>query len=402
MGQDGMSFEDFLNHDSRGAEGTFLKNWKDAGSVVVWLHTRSKIHPRHVHQFPYVDKVEDRETQAVKRVLRSLRFGCWESEQVLAKRYKRDDVTGERELPPDVCPGCLLLEALVVDKKLPGDAVVFSAEARDRDGNPVKVALVKGYLTGAFKKTSQSWKQDIGVRDTWLCTVVQDGHPEYGPKVSEIPTSLAESIRREIKKQMDSLGVDDGNPLKNPYALKWRYNKEAKSPRDYYEAYRFAQAKLTEEVRLQIVVTDPPDISQYARRGNPFTLRSVVEETLTPEARRVLDLDAIFAKSEAVARESEEGGDAEPRRPREEPRERQAEAPTPADQGGGRRRKKAEPPPEPMGDPCDECGAPMRRGQLRCEKCGAEYEDDPAPSPQQSPAGQRVDNTDAVDDDLPF
>ncbi len=63
-----------------------------------------------------------------------------------------------------------------------------------------------------------------------------------------------------------------------------------------------------------------------------------------------------------------------------------------------RRRKKAEPEPEPMGEPCDECGAVMKKGQLKCSKCGTEYEDDAAAAPKAAPAKAAA----ASDDDDPF
>lgn len=410
----GMDLGDFLGEETRSSRGSWLKNWKDAGSVVVWLHTRSKIHARFAHQFPYVDVQEDKETRQVKRVLRQLKFGCWESDAVLSKRYFRNSVTGERDVPPVICPACLLQEAIVDDDRMKGDATVFAVKGRNWQGEPAEANYRKGNLTGEFARTKTSWKENIDVRKTYLFTVVLDKVPGDGPKIAEESQALGDAVRNAIRQQMDSEGSEAGNPSLNPYAFKWVFNAKTSSPKDFYSAYAFRQARLTDEIRDQITVVEPSDLAPYCRRGDPHALRTAVEAALTDEARRALDLDPVFARSMA---EVERGGDGEERvEPRRPPQRhaRTSDAQAALQQQGGRRRKKVDdrPPEPPPAEPCDECGAPMRRGQTKCGKCGTEYEDDGlGSSPDPTPSGRQGVPADAhtaskaaedYDDDIPF
>jgi hypothetical protein len=388
-----MGLDDFLKEETRASRGEWLKSWKKEGSIVVWLHTRAKIHGRWAHQFPYVEAREDKETRKVTRVLRQLKFGCWESDAILTKRAFRDK-DGAREMPPGVCPLCLLQEAVIADSKLAGDTIIFRAKGSDWEGAPAEVAYQKGNLTGEFKRTSKSWKENIDVRKTYLFTVVVDRAPGEGPKIAEESQSLGDAVRMLIKQEIDSEGAEAGNPSVTPYALKWTFDKDSKKPADFYKAYRYRQAKYTDEIQEQIAAADPPNLATYCAKGDVFTLRSYVEAAMTAEAKKVFDLDEFFAKAEAIAEKENGGKKAEPRTAA------RSEAQEPAPAEGGRRRKKVEAKPEPMGDPCDECGRPMKKGQLKCS-CGAEYEDDATavPEPQSS---RRTEPAPDEDDDLPF
>jgi hypothetical protein len=214
-------------------------------------------------------------------------------------------------------------------------------------------------------------------------------------KISEESQALGDAIKAAISHEMDSEGEEAGNPMVTPYCFKWVFDKDSKSPKDFYKAYRYRQAQLDDEVRALIIDADPPSMSSFTQRGSPFTLRAAIEAAITPEAKEAIDLGKAFAKAEAEAEKEEGTSAAEPRRARtEEPTESQST---------GRRRKKAEPAPEPMGDPCDECQAPMKLGQTKCGKCGAEYEDvEPAIRTSPTPAPKRNPIIEEDDSDLPF
>lgn len=398
--RDGMGLGDFLNESAGSSKGDWLKSWKENGSIVVWLHTRAKIHARFAHQFPYVEAREDKETRRVVRVLRSLKFGCWESDAVLAKARWRNQVTGEREVPPVICPLCLLNEAIMADTKLPDDAEIFHVEGRSWDGSePREARYIKGNLTGKFARNKESWKQSVDVRKSYLFCVVPAENIDGGPKITEESIAIGEAVKLVIKQEMDSEGDEAGNPAISPYAFKWTYDAKAKSPKDFYKAYRFRQAKLTDEVRDQIISAEPPSIAQFCRRGDVFALRAYVEAALTDKAKKVIDIDACFTAAEAEAEREDGRGAAERRRTTDD-----VQDPMPS---GSRRRKKTEPAKEPPGEPCDDCGAPMTKGQLKCGKCGAEYEDDSQPAQQTRRAEpltrvpERAPEHE-VDDDLPF
>lgn len=409
MSGDGMDLESFLAEGKR-SKGAFLKKWTKDGSIVVWLHTRARIHKRYQHQFHFVEAKEDKETRKIRRLVQFMRFGCWEGDEVWATRRNRE--TGLLESPPKLCPMCRLKEALIAlpEKKLAADAVVFRMKGVNWDDEEVVLKYVKGHLTGEFERTKTSWKTTLDLGAKYLFSVLVDADPEGGVKITEESDSLGQAVRKVIAQEIDSKGDEDGNPYEHPYALKWVYDETA-SPKDKYKAYRYDKAKLTDEVRMQIIDLDPPDLAPYVKPGDVGLLRSYVEASITPEAKAVLDLDDIFGPAEKLAAQQEGGEDAEPRRrpaPRETDEEVRDAHRMPVDEGGGRRRKKAapEPEPEPAGDPCDECGAPMKKGQLKCGKCGTEYEsdDEPAPAkpdPKQPKAKDAVPAKKAEDDD-PF
>lgn len=404
----GMTLDDFLGDTGR--KGSFLTGWKKGGSVVVFLHPRARIYKRYQHQFHYVEAVEDKETRKVRRVVRFMRFGCWEGEVVWGTRRDRD--TGLLEVEPKLCSMDRLKEALIrlPEKKLAGDAVVFRMRGVNFDDEEVVVKYTKGFLTGEFKPTKTSWKQTLDLKQSWLLSAIPATKPEGGCKIMEETDSVGQALRRAIKERIDSKGDEDGNPFVRPVAWKLSYDEDA-SPKDKYTVHSQEKVPVTDEVKAQFAA-DPPDLSPYVKRGDATLLKTYMLTYATDEAKAVIDFDVIFAPSIAAGEKERGGEDAEPRRQQrreavEDEPERKA---APAEASGGRRRKKAEPEPEPMGDPCDECGYVMKKGQLKCGGCGTEYEDDP-PTPKGDgvkPEGggkvksETVADDDPFDDSLPF
>lgn len=399
----GMGLDDFLN-ESTGSRGSWLKNWKDDKSIVVWLHTKTPIHARYVHQFPYIESVEDKESGEIKKVLRFYRFGCWESERVIAKRRFRDKVTGERDLPPDICPYCLLEEWLVQDEKIPDDTVVFELpDAKDWNGDPSPVSYKMGNLTRRWDRTGTSWKESIEVRKTYLFGIVNNAAPEDGVQIAEQAQQLGDAVRDCIKQEIDSNGVEAGNPLTSPYAIKWAYNKKA-SPKDKYKAFRFNKAEMTDEIKEAISGTDPPDLAPHCKRGDAKKLRAYTEDALSDAVKDHIDLDQFFGK--VIAEQEKEEGEqpAEERKPQPKAQTRspsgEKEAGKPSPKWGRRRKKKEPEKPKVEMIPCDDCQTPMEATATKCSKCGAEYEvgADPEPEPKQ----ESKQETSAFDDDIPF
>lgn len=399
----GMGLDDFLSEGSK--RGAWLEDWRKKGEIDVWLHTKSRIYARYAHSFPFLESVEDKETRRIRKVLRWHKFGCLESIKVLESRFFRDKVTGEREVPPVVCPLCVFDELLRADERLPDDAVIFAIPgAMDFKGKPTPVSHVKGNMTGVWK-TAESWKDKIDPRKTYLIAVVPEGQAGDGVQITEEASALGDALRAAIKHAMESKGAEAGNPALHPYAFRWRYH-EKEVPARKYEVFPVEQIALAEEVRVLIVDEPPPDLSQFTKTGDPRVLRAYFDEALTPAAREVFDVDAIFAPALAAF---PEGGGTERRERRAETPEQKRDAhrlpqapvagsaspgraapastPSAAPTPTGRRRKVAKPAEPPRircdgpdgGPPCDAMLLPT---DAKCPKCGVEYEvDAPAAAP---------------------
>ena len=117
----------------------------------------------------------------------------------------------------------------------------------------------------------------------------------------------------------------------------------------------------------------------------------MLEKHATPLAMKVLPWDDIFDVAMMAEPESEEN-DAKP-----EPEQKAPAQSKPAEKA----------PEADLDDPCDDCGAEMRKGQTKCTRCGAKYADDApaqAAAPKEEPkAPPPPPSGDAVyDADVPF
>src|SRR5690606_11423733 len=102
---EGLGFEDFLDHSQHAGGGSFLSNWKEDGSIIVWMHPKARIHVIWSHRWFRFAKDEDGQGGEYK----GNRFNCLEDEKTLQRqRYRLQD--GTREHPPTTCPHCLLIE----------------------------------------------------------------------------------------------------------------------------------------------------------------------------------------------------------------------------------------------------------------------------------------------------
>jgi hypothetical protein len=393
-----MTLDEALAREGKRGGGAFLKDWKDDGEIVVWLHTKSDIWSRFTHPFPYIDVKEDKETRKVKRVLRSMRFGCLEADSVNEKRRFKDDVTGLREYPPVVCPLCLLIERLRAATDLPNETLVVNLpDARNYEGDPTPVEYKKDNVIGEAPRTGKSWMKSIDLRQTYLFAVVADETPTDGVRVADEAYGLGSSMFKMIKQQKESEGEEAGDPRRSPFAIKWVYNEKA-APSDKYTCFRFNKVKLTPEVNA-LIRGDLPDLGQYCEPGNVIALRAYVEEALTAEARKVVDIDALFAEAEKTQKAR---GEPTEQRRRPEAAGNGSSAKPAAAAGplvAGRRRKVEDPKPAPVQTiPCDECQTPMRPDQTECTKCHAKYEiDSQATVPAEPTHAREYD-----DEDIPF
>lgn len=433
----GMSLDEFLGHKSseRGSGGKILQ-WRKRKppAITTWLHTKANLVALWRHGWP---RLVEMERDGAKQVeVWGGTFNCHEQEDVLRRQYKRTH-EGERIVPPQVCPICLLAEYLrteVQAGRLAWTEPVFRFEGDVPDQTNVLTAagIYNGFsgdmtrdevadLRRAGIRRDEAWKQNAMAKCSYVFSIADNDAPGEGVQVCVETTALGDAVKRVIRDQMDALGETEGHPLKTPYAIKWEYHPDEVEFNRKYRALAMPRAVLTPEIQALIVDAPPPDIQPIISKGNVASLRTAMET----HALIDLPFDRLFAAAE---------GSAEQVAPKQEPRtavgqvaqrpprtgRREAPEPEPAPAVATRRRaappKPAEPvmPNYPAGTvmlPCDSCGAKMADTDTTCWKCGAKYEVEAEAAPtvakaKPAPRGAPVKAAPAAvadpDDDMPW
>lgn len=415
-----LAMSQFLGHQTRsGSTSQFLRGWRKRHPAAVnfVLHTKAPIVALWQHGLPRIYEQKDEKTGSVTRRVFSGSFNCIEDESVLLKQYRRDRNTGERILPPVVCPVCLLLEhlrGLYDDGQIGFTDVLFRWEGDIPEetqtlsyggmlnlyGNDHLTDEEKTAMRQAGVKPSEAWRENSWAKCNYVFVGVDADEPEAGVQIAIETTALGDAVKECIHSQLTSLGDHDGNPMLNPYAIRFEHHKSAKEFNKKYKAIAMPRVPVTDQI-MELITGDPPDLENVIRPGNVTKLRAELEARCVLKNKNLIPWDDIFGPAERAGfgtpgtNEDEEAEEAAKEAEKATAsmtatRKKEAQAAVPA--GGGRRRKKdpePEPEPEPASDvemiPCDECGAPMPADATTCPKCGAEYELDDEPTEQASP-----------------
>lgn len=419
----GLDLEEFLGHDpdagkGGGGGGNWLKKWKDKGKLTFWLHALSKIHPVWGHKFIEVGEAKEEGSDKKKPVLRFPHFVCPDNPEVYANQFFREN--GVLKVLPNRDPFIYLREWLrwVGEKELlPLDAIVF--EWTDYKQNNQLIRWSLGRVSGLVKSNQTNWNHTIDAKLSYLLTVVDHDNLALGPKLTSESKMVGQELKKIIQREMESNGTEKGNPFKNPYAFRLKYDEKAKSFNDTYSLFRFNDAVYTREVWDQVWREDAPDATPYTQfqETDMVKIRAAFQTAMQID----LPLDLIFSTEledrRAVLRGAgapgtkprKPAGAAESARPSAEPGAPRPSSSRPPPPGGEAapvsrnappppdasnageaapppRRKKVEaappaPPPKPdvPMTKCDECGTPMKFTDSKCPKCGAEYEVDGEP-----------------------
>src|SRR6185312_14648274 len=358
----GMTLAQFMTQGTGGRRNKYLdKKWKERGFAHVWLHPSAPILGLARHQFTRIHVNEDRETGAKTRDVYGDQLGCYESEEVQESANFRDKVTYRREVPPCVCPMCIMQEhliELIVQKKIDWRLPIFKFEGTDprktkiyhaggftgmfqwkpeklplhcklvdlsgaESGDPnVRAAQLAGqdpffpaskWLGPVYQKgDNAAFSQDARVKPEFVFTVVDNDDVQAGVQVmfggkglaGKVQDAIAKAIK-EARCPSDPEGVK-GDPQRHPYVIRLEFNKVA-GERDmtkYYDAMPMRQIPLTQQV-YELLRSTPPDASKLAERFNLKQLRARLEEHMLVK----LPLDSYFAK--ALELEAREKADAE-------------------------------------------------------------------------------------------
>ncbi len=325
---------------------------------------------------------------------------CHEKEDVLAKQYKRNRETGEREAYPKACPICRLIETVhgMVDAgQLSITKPIFKFETDDPNAKVGRLVLHAGGLYNAFGRKDlgddivaemrkanislkEAWRENAQAKSAYLFCVVDHDAPDNGVQIAIEGAALGDAIRDVIDGACESLGREDGDPRRNPYAIMWKHIPEAKAFGDQYRALRLEKLEPTEEV-LELIRGEAPDVSRDIKPFNIQQMRGMLEK----HALVKLPWDEIFdvpgAGEKAAEGDEEEGERPKSRTPRPAARKPPESV---RDMAAQARAKKPKPPKEDEVE-CDVCGKPMPESAPECPHCGEKYgldaEDEAAPLP---------------------
>ena len=440
----GLGLEDFLNQSQRGGKA-ILERWKEAGSIIVWPHVGAMIASQGImrrfsHTFLIEDEVEDKDRpDRMKMITRYPRFVCPDSDVIADAGAKwRDKKTGVHNALTDgprvvTDPFIIVREHLfhmVKNDLLSTDQTVFSWADHKTRG---RIEWMAGHITGHVERGRDNFGANLDAKCEYIFIVVQNEDPGAGPTITFETKTLGDAVRKLFKDEMESNG-DKGDPRSHPYAMKWTYDKHAKTPALSYTAARYNRAECSDAIWDAMNTEEWPDASKYAvaQEGDMEKIREALEKATQID----LPLDEIFSEdpdvrlkvangnyaksmrsgvssSAGAARQPSQervppapqgtGATRPPTRPGadvpatrgaaparqttqadREPPQRTAAAPAPATEPApqSRRKKVEKPEPEPVKapepseptEPCENCGHPMLLTESKCPKCGTEYE----------------------------
>jgi len=292
--QDGrMGLDEFLDHTGAGSGGRgFLGNWKENGRLDVWLHPGGSFAALWSHR--WLRLVKDRESELL--ILRGWRWKCMEKESILKKqKYREDD--DSREIPPTVCPVCLLIEWMRVEVNegrlaWTDEVFRFTPEDESQEEAVLHAGGMTGQIGEAFKKKTitrddkvelrraairgdEVYKEEVAARLQYVFTVVPHDDADGGCVIAIEPQTVGDKTKKVIRDRQEDDGKEKGNPLLNPYAFRWVYdaNKEFSAK---YDVKPMLSLTPSDDVQAAFD-EDPPDIGDIIAAGNVAEMRLSME-----------------------------------------------------------------------------------------------------------------------------
>lgn len=401
MPKSALSLDDFMGHKTSAPRGEYLesaKNWPlvegskpPVKGVNVVLHTQNSIYVLWRHGVPRV--VADKK-DADKLSIWNGNYVCFENEDVLKQQFKRHD-DGTRKLAPKSCGICKMNEWVyqqIINNKLPWTKEVFRFEATSSQDSRVihaggmcnlfgrndladdeKAELKKH---GIFLK--DAWKENCNAKANYMFLVVDYDNPGSGVQVAIEPSGLGDKVQTMIADRRQSLGMDEGNPQKNPFVMQWTYN-EAPGIEfgKKYHARSIDKWKVTQEDEPDVwdlIHQEPPSVDNIIRPFKILEVRAALEEACLIS----MPWDQFF------------GDDGSQQQDEPEERARPGRQAAADSKPSGR---KAAPPDELAEEEfdCDACDkGPVPASAKKCPFCGIKFAGaEPDPEPEEAPPPRR-------------
>lgn len=277
MAERGMSFSEFQK-EKIFSGGNRLRNWKEDGEVTVWIHTGTKIYRRLFHLLKYVTQKQNETTGKIEKAIGYFPFVCHEE---VADYFNKKN-SGY----PSHCPVCRFIEWLEYNGEVEHDVTVWDASVGNRK---LDVVCTKADFIGDTEGGGD-YRLSFKPALQYIMGVIDNDNVDDGIVVSTEKLSIGEGIKKAIRQEMDRKGPELGDPAINPYAFKWKMNKKARLPADFYEVYVYEQADYTEEIE-KLLNSEGLDLSSWVTFGNTDKLYEIMREHITLEG---VPLDEFF------------------------------------------------------------------------------------------------------------
>lgn len=421
----------FLGHKRGGGGATFLKKWKKREPPVlrVVVHTKASV-ALSIYQMPWPKVVTlERDGNEVTEVWNSP-FNTWEIENIIERQYKRDQDTGERLAPPEICPMAIMLEEverLMREEVLSWHTLLFAFKGDDKEfdkylfagaiTNKAKKIWDDQTITAQEKKAARkkgfpgkhdAWKTNMMAKCQYVLTVLDYDDPDAGIQIAQETALVGDLLKKTIRDRRTAEGEDEGNPLINPYVFKISHHPKEEQFQDRYQVVAIGKKLPITDAMLEVVrERDAPNLDRYTAPGDIVALRSSMEDHYVGPPG-LLDFDMIFSKAEA---ELEIDNETPEETPEETPdKEEDADRHQP-DRIIAKRKGKGADQQCFAADGmalfgCEKCEAIMREDEDICHNCGENYVENeapmtPEPEPKPAPPPRRARNAGASKKNTP-
>jgi hypothetical protein len=272
----GSQWGDFLKEKSQRGGFNRLRNWREDGEIIIWIHTNTKIHKRLFHMIPYVGEREDEQTKKKRMAILYLPFVCHETTQDYMNR-----ASAKR------CPLCLFLDHLRANDSIADHETVWDTSIGDRKRDRI---CTKADFTGDTDGGGD-WRLSFKPALQYVLGTIDHDNLDDGIRVATEKFSLGEAIKKAVQMEVDRRGPELGDPDQNPYAFKWVFNSKARQPADFYTAYPYERAEITDEIS-ELLAKPAEDLGPWISPGDTKKLRDAMEAHVTVDD---VDFDELFA-----------------------------------------------------------------------------------------------------------
>lgn len=274
----GSSWGDFLTEKTFRGGFNRLRNWKEDGEIIIWIHTNTRIHKRAFHMVPYAGIKKDENTGKERKAILFLPFVCHEDVNLLLKE-------GKRHIPVH-CPICRFIDYLKNNGDIDDVETVWDSSIGDRKRDRI---CTKADFVGDVEGGGD-WRLTFKPSIQYVMGTIDHDNVGEGIRVATEKFSLGEKIKKAVQKEIDRRGPEKGDPDLNPYAFKWVFDSSARSASDYYDAYPFERAEITPEIE-ELLSQEALDLNPWIAPGDTKILREAMEAHVTVDD---VDFDELF------------------------------------------------------------------------------------------------------------
>lgn len=274
----GSKWGEFLTEKTFRGGFNRLRNWKEDGEIVVWIHTNTSIFKRGFHMVPYAGVKKDENTGKERKSILYLPFVCHEDINALIREGKRH--------VPEHCPICRFIDYLKNNGDIEDMETVWDSSIGDRKRDRI---CTKADFVGDVDGGGD-WRLTFKPAIQYVMATIDHDNVGEGIRVATEKFSLGEKIKKAVQKEIDRRGPEKGDPDLNPYAFKWVFDSSARQAADYYDAYPFERAEMTPEIE-ELLSQEALDLDPWISPGDTSILREAMEAHVTVDD---VDFDELF------------------------------------------------------------------------------------------------------------